>query len=77
MAGRARCTTGLRGGASDDADNRKAQLEEIESVEAIYGDLIHLESPTRLSVHFTNDVQLIINLPEQYPSWFGFLFLYH
>uniref|UniRef100_A0A8R1TS47 RWD domain-containing protein n=2 Tax=Onchocerca TaxID=6281 RepID=A0A8R1TS47_ONCVO len=47
--------------------DRKAQLEEIQSIESIYGDLIHLESSSQLSVRF-NDVQLTINLPKHYPT---------
>ncbi|MCP9262890.1 Protein IMPACT [Dirofilaria immitis] len=47
--------------------DRKAQLEEIQSIESIYGDLIHLESSSQLSVRF-NDVQLTICLPKHYPT---------
>uniref|UniRef100_A0A0R3S6A9 RWD domain-containing protein n=1 Tax=Elaeophora elaphi TaxID=1147741 RepID=A0A0R3S6A9_9BILA len=47
--------------------DRKAQLEEIQSIESIYGDLIHLESSSQLSVRF-NDVQLTIYLPKHYPT---------
>ncbi|CAG9537262.1 unnamed protein product [Cercopithifilaria johnstoni] len=47
--------------------DRKAQLEEIQSIESIYGDLIHLESSSQLSIRF-NDVQLTICLPKHYPT---------
>ncbi|VIO88416.1 Uncharacterized protein BM_BM6736 [Brugia malayi] len=47
--------------------DRKAQLEEIQSIESIYGDLIHFESSSQLSVRF-NDVRLTICLPKHYPT---------
>lgn len=47
--------------------DRKAQLEEIQSIESIYGDLIHLESSSQLSVRF-NDVRLTVYLPKHYPT---------
>ncbi|VDK86532.1 unnamed protein product [Litomosoides sigmodontis] len=47
--------------------DRKAQLEEIQSIESIYGDLIYLESSSQLSVRF-NDVRLTIYLPKHYPT---------
>ncbi|VDM97244.1 unnamed protein product [Thelazia callipaeda] len=48
--------------------DRKAQLEEIQSIEAIYSDLIYMESPSQLSLRFSEDVQLNVSLPKCYPS---------
>uniref|UniRef100_A0A915AZW9 RWD domain-containing protein n=1 Tax=Parascaris univalens TaxID=6257 RepID=A0A915AZW9_PARUN len=48
--------------------DKEAQLEEIQSIEAIFGDLIHLESASRISVQFEHDIQLTFDLPPDYPS---------
>lgn len=50
--------------------DKEAQSEEIQSIEAIFGDLVHLESTARINVQFEHDIQLTIDLPPDYPSWF-------
>uniref|UniRef100_A0A915PQF3 RWD domain-containing protein n=1 Tax=Setaria digitata TaxID=48799 RepID=A0A915PQF3_9BILA len=47
--------------------DRKAQLQEIQSIESIYGDLIHVESPSQFTVQF-GVAQLTIYLPKHYPT---------
>ncbi|KHN87465.1 Protein IMPACT -like protein [Toxocara canis] len=48
--------------------DKEAQQDEIQSIEAIFGDLVHLESTSRINVRFEQDVQLTIDLPLDYPS---------
>uniref|UniRef100_A0A0M3I7I1 RWD domain-containing protein n=1 Tax=Ascaris lumbricoides TaxID=6252 RepID=A0A0M3I7I1_ASCLU len=48
--------------------DKEAQSEEIQSIEAIFGDLVHLESTARINVQFEHDIQLTIDLPPDYPS---------
>ncbi|MFH4976120.1 hypothetical protein AB6A40_002829 [Gnathostoma spinigerum] len=49
-------------------EERSPQLDEIQSIEAIFGDLIHLESTSRINVQFERGVQLTIDLPPDYPE---------
>ena len=49
-------------------NDREAQLEEIQSIQAIFYDLVHLDPPSRINVKFDYDVQLTIDLPNDYPS---------
>ncbi|VDK57714.1 unnamed protein product [Anisakis simplex] len=48
--------------------DKEAQQEELQSIDAIFGDLVHLESTSRINVQFADDIQLTIDLPPDYPS---------
>uniref|UniRef100_A0A0N5ASF4 RWD domain-containing protein n=1 Tax=Syphacia muris TaxID=451379 RepID=A0A0N5ASF4_9BILA len=52
---------------SDD-DDLDIQQEEVESIKAIYGDLVEQDSPSRITVKFDYDVRLVIDFPFDYPS---------
>ncbi|VDN59181.1 unnamed protein product [Dracunculus medinensis] len=49
-------------------DDEAVRLEEIQSIEAIFSDIVFLESETRIVVKFDSSVQLTVDLPFDYPS---------
>lgn len=54
-------------------DDEAVRLEEIQSIEAIFSDIVFLESETRIVVKFDSSVQLTVDLPFDYPSRFYLL----